>query len=158
MAPSLPTPAVPPAPASVITADDATPGAVTLEPAEAWNPAAATDSFDGSSKMATVVAGQPKKATFNASIPADGQYEVSLYWVSGTPQFRSPNVPVTINTATGPQQRTIDQTKPGNWFSLGTYQFKAGTNQPILTISTDGISPESGTVSVSVDAMRLTPQ
>jgi hypothetical protein len=108
--------------------------------------------------MATVTAGQPKKATFNATIPADGQYQVALWWVGGAPQFRSNSVPVTINTATGPVQATIDQTKTGQWNVIGTYQLKAGQNAPILSIGTEGIAAQGDTVSVSADALRLTPQ
>ena len=159
LVPSLPTPAVPAGPATEIIVDDKTPGALTLTPADAWTPSASTaDSHDGSSLMATVAAGQPKTATFNATIPADGQYQVSLWWVGGAPEFRSNSVPVTVNTATGPQAATIDQTKSGQWNVLGTYSLKAGQNVPVVTVSTDGIAPQGSTVSVSVDALRLTPQ
>ncbi len=159
MVPSLPTPAVAPAAAGVIVVDDKVPGALTLTPEGAWTPSAnVTDSYEGGSVMAIVVAGQPKTAAFNATIPADGQYEVALYWSPGAAQFRSNAVPVTINTATGPQQATIDQTQSGQWHSVGTYAFKAGTNVPVVTISTEGITPQGEAVSVSVDALRLTPQ
>jgi len=160
MAPSLPTPAVPPAPASVIIIDDKTPGGLTLEPATAWTPltAATADSHEGGSLIAKVAPGQAAKATFNATIPADGQYEVALWWVMAPGQFRPSSVPVTVNTATGPQQVTIDQTQSGQWHVLGTYQLKAGDNAPVVTISTDGIVSQGDTVSVSVDALRLTPQ
>jgi len=160
MAPSLPTPAVPPAPASVIIVDDKTPGGLSLEPATAWTPltAATADSHEGGSLIAKVAPGQAAKATFNATIPADGQYEVALWWVMAPGQFRPSSVPVTINTATGPQQVTIDQTQSGQWHVLGTYQLKAGNNAPVATVSTEGIVPQGDTVSVSVDALRLTPQ
>src|SRR5690606_34808556 len=150
MVPSLPTPATPAAPASVITVDDKTPGGLTLSPADGWTPSASTgDSHEGGSLLATVVAGQPKTATFNASIPADGQYEVALWWVGGAPQFRANSVPVTINTATGPQTVNIDQTAAGQWKSVGTFQLKAGQNVPVVTVSTDGVIAQGDTVSVS---------
>lgn len=160
MMPSLPIPNVPPAPANVIIVDNATPGAVTLSPEAGWAPSASTaDSYEGGSVMGKVEPGAVKTATFNASIPTDGLYEVALWWVGGAPQFRSASVPVTVNTATGPQQTTIDQTKSGQWQTLGSYQFKAGQNFPALVVSTEGIAAPQGTnVSVSVDAMRLTPQ
>jgi hypothetical protein len=159
MNPSLPTPAVPPAPADVIIVDDETPGGVTFLPDASWTPSAATaDSHQGGSRMATVEPGVAKTATFNATIPTDGQYEVALWWVPGTAQFRATSVPVTVNTATGPQQVNIDQTQSGQWKSLGVFAFKAGQNVPVVTVSTEGITPQGETVSVSVDAMRLTPQ
>lgn len=159
MAPSLPTPATPSTPASVVTVDDKTPGGLTLTPADAWTPSASTgDSHDGGSLMATVVAGQPKTATFNATIPSDGTYQVALWWVGGAPQFRSNSVPVVVNTATGPETVNIDQTKPGQWAPVGSFAFKAGQNVPIVSINTEGVVAQGDTVSVSVDALRLTPQ
>ena len=157
--PSLPTPATPAAPATMVLVDDKVPGALTLEPAGAWTPSAnSTESHEGSSMIAKVVPGQVAKATFNASVPADGQYEVALWYVGGTPQFRSASVPVTVNTATGPQQATIDQTKGGQWTVIGTYALKAGQNVPVVTISTEGMTPQGDAISVSADALRLTPQ
>ncbi len=160
MMPSLPTPAVPAAAANVIIVDDKTPGGITLSPAADWTQSASTtDSYEGGSVMAQVNPAAVKTATFNASIPADGAFEVALWWIGGTPQFRSASVPVTVNTATGPQQTTINQTQSGQWQVLGTYQFKAGQGVPVLTVSTEGVTaPQGANVSVSVDAMRLTPQ
>lgn len=158
MLPSLPTSNQAPSSVSIIV-DDSAPGALTLTPTEAWTPSANTaESHGGSSLMATVVPGQTKSATFNAAVPADGQYELALNWTSGAAQFRANNVPVTVHTATGPQQVTIDQTQPGNWHSLGVFALKSGDVGPVVTISTDGITPQGDAVSVSVDALRIVSQ
>ena len=147
------------APASEVVVDDKTPGAVTFTPADAWTPSASTaDSYEGGSMMATIVPGQPRTATFNANVPADGEYEISLWWVGGDPQFRSNAVPVTINTATGAQNSTVDQTKSGQWNVVGTYQLKAGQNVPVITISTAGITAAGAASSVSADALKLSPR
>jgi hypothetical protein len=144
-------------PATQIIVDDKTPGGLTLAPAEAWVPSASTESYEGSSLIATVDPAQVRTATFNASIPADGLYEIALSFV-GAPQFRSDAVPVTINTATGPVQTTVDQTQAGQWHVIGNYQLKAGQNVPVVTLSTAGLEGAGSNVSVSADALRLTPR
>jgi hypothetical protein len=152
------TAATTPAPGSEkpgIEVDDSMPGALVLDPPNAWLPSHnPVDSFHQSSLVATVD-GKKKTATFVANIPEDGEYEVYLWWVASNPDFRSSAVPVTVNAASGPAKTTIDQTKNGRqWNSIGTYTFKAGQAQQILTISTEGL-PTGPTMNVSVDAMKL---
>lgn len=154
MSPSLPQTEA--APATQIVVDDQTPGGLTTEPAEAWMPSASTESYGDSSLIANVEPGVVKTATFNATIPADGLYRVELAFV-GAAQFRSDAVPVTINTATGPQQIMVDQTKTGQWHGLGNFQLKAGQNVPVVTLTTEGLDGAGSNVSVSADAVRLTP-
>lgn len=145
------------APATEILVDGTTPGGLTLTPQDAWKPSANPDAPANSSYIAQVEPGQVKTAAFNATIPADGVYEISLRYFA-TPQFRSNAVPVTINTATGPQQTTIDQTQGGEWHTLGTYALKAGQNVPVVTLSTEGLEGTGSNISVSAGAMRLVPQ
>lgn len=158
--PSLPQSAA--APASEIVIDNGTAGAVTLEPATGWEQSQDTaGSFQGTSVIATVDPAVAKKAVFHANIPADGAYEVSVWYLPGATQFRSATVPVTVNTAVGEQKVNLDQTDSsaaGKWKSLGVFDFKAGQNVNVLTISTEGIQPASPSVSVSVDAVKLVPQ
>lgn len=154
MSPSLPQTET--APATQIVVDDKTPGGLTTAPEGAWMPSASTESYGDSSLIANVEPGVAKTATFNATIPADGLYRVELAFV-GAPQFRADAVPVTITTATGPQQIKVDQTQPGQWHSLGNFQLKAGQNVPVVTLTTEGLDGAGSNVSVSADAVRLTP-
>lgn len=153
--PSLPETSA--APAAEVIVDATTPNGLTLTPQDAWTPSADPDAPANSSLIARVEPGQVKTATFNATIPADGVYQISLRYFA-TEQFRSNAVPVTINTATGPQQTTIDQTQGGDWHTLGTYALKAGENVPVVTLSTEGLEGAGSNISVSAGAMRLVPQ
>ncbi len=156
MQPSLPQPATGTATLASITVDDSTPGGLVLSPPEGWTPSASSEGQGGGSVIAQVDPDQVKTATFQTNIPADGLYEVALSFV-GAAQFRSNAVPVTINTATGEQQTTIDQTQTAEWHVLGNYQLKEGVNVPVVTISTAGLEGAGSNVSVSVDALRLRP-
>jgi hypothetical protein len=69
-----------------------------------------------------------QSATFRATLPAAGRYEVRLsYTPNGN---RASGVPVEVAHAAGTARRTVDQrAKPplaGAWVSLGTYRFDAG--------------------------------
>lgn len=171
--PSAPDPAVPalpgaaPAPSapagadtSGIIADDKIAESVVAEPPAGWeNSVNLTDSYEQSSLIARVD-GSVKKATFYAAVPADGDYEIFLWWVQSNKQFRSDKVPVTINAAAGPQKVAVDQTDPQSskkWNSLGKFTLKAGQREPVITVSTEGLEP-GPTISVSVDAMKLVKQ
>jgi hypothetical protein len=138
-----------------IVVDDKTPGALELDPPTGWQPSVnVADSYEGSSIVAAVGV-EKRSATFKADIPEAGEYEVSLWWVASSSQFRSSAVPVIINTADGPVKTTVNQTTGANTFNvIGKYKFNAGPNQPILTITTEGIEP-GPTLNVSVDAVKL---
>lgn len=140
---------------SGIIVDDRTPGAVTFEPADAWQPALdAGDSYNGQS-MVAAADGKKKSATFLADIPETGRYELYLWYVASDKGFRSASVPVIIDTANGPAKATIDQTKGGKQFTLvGTYDLKQGKAVPVAKISTDGV-PADPKVYISADAMKL---
>lgn len=135
--------------------DDKTPGAIELDPPTGWQPSVnVADSYEGSS-IVTAVGAEKRSATFVADIPEAGEYEVSMWWVASSSQFRSAVVPVVINTADGPVKTTVNQTSGGNTFNvLGKYKFAAGPKQKILTITTEGIEP-GPTLNVSVDAIKL---
>jgi hypothetical protein len=140
-----------------IVADDKIPNSLSVDPPQAWeNSVNLTDSYQQSSLIARVD-GTVKRAQFYADVPADGEYEVFLWWVASNKQFRSDRVPVTVNASNGPQRVTVNQTDANTskkWNSIGRFQFKAGEHQAVVTLSTEGL--ESGpTISVSVDAMKL---
>jgi hypothetical protein len=138
-----------------IVVDDKTPDGLVLDPPAAWQASAnATDSYERSSLIAGVQ-GQPKSATFKATVPADGEYEIFLWWVASSKDFRSASVPVKVFTAQGEKPVTIDQTTNNKqWVSIGTFPLKAGAGEKIVTISTEGVTA-GPTMNVSVDAMKL---
>lgn len=161
-APSAIVPSVPAPDASAgegIVIDDKTPGAITVEPAGAWeNSVNLSESYEQSSLYARAD-GTRKTATFTADVPAAGEYEIFMWWVASNKQFRSASVPVIVQTASGPQTVTVDQTNTQSarrWNSIGRFQLAAGEDVPVVTVSTEGINPgDSGSVSVSVDAVKL---
>lgn len=165
-APALPSlngaPAPAPAPSDEggIIADDKIPTSIAVTPPQGWeNSVNLTDSYQQSSLIARVD-GTVKKATFYADVPADGEYEIFLWWVQSNKQFRSDKVPVTVDASNGTQKVTVDQTDPQTakrWNSIGKFLLKAGAHQPIVTLSTEGLEP-GPTVSVSADAMKLVKQ
>jgi hypothetical protein len=138
-----------------IIIDDAVTGAVQLDPPGAWQPSRnPTESYQSASVIAAVD-GRPKTATFHANIPEDGQYEIFLWWVASNRDFRSNSVPVTVHAATGTERVTVDQTAGAKqWNSIGAFQFKAGQQVPVVTISTEGVQP-GPSINVSADAVKL---
>ena len=66
-----------------------------------------------------------KSVKFTPNIPIHGIYEVYMWWPSST-NYAS-NVPVSINTAAGLINTTINQqTNGGVWKLIGTYEFNVG--------------------------------
>lgn len=87
---------------------------------------------------------------FRPSLPAAGTWAVALRWTAHS--NRASNVPVDIEHSAGISSRTVDQRQQGGqWVSLGTYSFTAGTAGSVLirTEDTDGY--------VVADAVRFTP-
>lgn len=88
-------------------------------------------------------------ATFNANLPAPGNYLVQVWYPRGS--NRANNVPYTVNFNGGSQTYAVNQqTNGGMWVTLGTHPFAAGGGQ--IVISTAGANP---TV-VCSDAVRFT--
>lgn len=76
---------------------------------------------------------------FTPTLPAAGSYNTYLRWTAHA--NRASNVPVDIVHSGGIANRVIDQrSSGGQWVSLGTYSFAAGTGGSVLirTESTDG--------------------
>ncbi|MEV0329757.1 FAD-dependent oxidoreductase [Micromonospora echinospora] len=87
---------------------------------------------------------------FTPSLPAAGSYAVSLRWTADP--NRASNVPVDVVHGGGVTTRTVDQRgSGGQWMSLGTYAFPAGTAGSVL-IRTDGTDGY-----VVADAARFVP-
>lgn len=136
--------------------DDATPGALKLQPTSGWMSTATPGSYKESSLLASVD-GTLKTATFYADVPEEGEYDVSLWWVPANAPMRSSKTICTIFTTTGPFRGTLDQTgSPGSggFFPVGHYTLPAGQQIPIAAISTEGLSGGPASM-VSVDALKL---
>jgi hypothetical protein len=105
---------------------------------------------DGHESAAAVSAGQaPQTALFKTTLPAAGNYEISIAY-SANPN-RATNVPVTFSTATGPQTAKVNQRQPasveGLLQPLGTFPCQAGAATiEISNANTDG--------HVIIDAVR----
>jgi hypothetical protein len=94
-----------------------------------------------------------KSATYFATIPTAGRYELRLAYTPG--ETRATNVPVLIHHQNGIEQLLVNQRQPPQddalFEPLGSYSFVAGT-QPVVVVSntaTDGY--------VVVDAIQLVP-
>ena len=98
-----------------------------------------------------------RTATFTPVLPASGDYRVSLWWVQHT--NRADNVPVTLTHSSGSATVTVNQrldpdnnTTPGGWLVLGTWNFAAGGNAPRVLLSNTGTNGF-----VIADAVRFEP-
>lgn len=68
--------------------------------------------------------GTPSSATFSATIPTAGKYEIFTRWVS-SPNFES-NAPATFTYSGGTDSFSLNMTsRGGNWISLGNYDLAA---------------------------------
>jgi FAD dependent oxidoreductase len=91
-----------------------------------------------------------RHAIFRPTIEQSGQYEVRLYYIASS--NRASNVPVTIRSADGSSQLTINQKKRANdndFISLGTFRFDVGKAATIK------ISNTNTNGHVIVDAVQL---
>lgn len=80
-----------------------------------------------------------KSITFQTEVPANGKYEVRLAYSAGT--SRATNAPVTVFSADGEKEITVDMTKAppvdGRWVSLGEFNFEK-TGQSFVIVSNEG--------------------
>ena len=80
-----------------------------------------------------------KNVVYRPNFTAAGTYEVYAYWSADS--TRASNVPITINTAGGTKNLTVNQRiNGGQWVSLGRHTFAVGNAGyvQIRTIGTDG--------------------
>jgi RHS repeat-associated protein len=79
----------------------------------------------------------PNTATWSATIPSSGSYEVFARWTQHP--NRASNAKYTVNHAGGSTQVIVNQMAGGgSWSSLGTFSFDAGTASISLTDQADG--------------------
>ncbi|HEX2871653.1 MAG TPA: FAD-dependent oxidoreductase [Polyangiaceae bacterium] len=106
-----------------------------------WTTAAASKPFVGSGYRHDANAAKgTKTATFAASLPKAGHYEVRLaYTVNAN---RATNVPVAVSHAAGTANLTVNQRTPpavgGTFAVLGEYDFGATGTVVVSTAGTDG--------------------
>jgi uncharacterized lipoprotein YddW (UPF0748 family) len=95
--------------------------------------------------------GAVRTATFSTEIPKTGRYEAFVWH---TASFnRNPAAKVTVLHANGATDLYVDQTTDGGqWISLGTFNFAAGSLAARMVIDNDGV--ESGTYT-SADGAKL---
>jgi hypothetical protein len=146
----------PPQEEGAIIVDNEDPGAIVQQPELSWVKSTDATSAYGNNSLTTILRNpQTVSVTFLATIPQDGNYEISLWWVASTERYRSKRVPVTVHTMDGDVKLTIDQTTGNAQFnSIGRFNLKAGEREPIVTISNEGINKlDRGYI--SADAVKI---
>jgi hypothetical protein len=144
-------------PTGVLAVTDV-PGVV-VDDADAMKVGAWTVSTHGKSYVGTGYshddnAGKGEKTiTFDPDLPANGKYEVRLAYSSGPK--RGDRVPVTVFSADGEFDVTVDMTKAppidGRWVALGTYRFEKN-GQSFVRIANEGTKGH-----VTADAVVFVP-
>lgn len=92
-----------------------------------WNAGDATKpGYEGTGYLHDNNSGKGSKSIrYTPTFPSAGNYTVHLNWVAD--DNRAPNVPVSLVHANGTTSAVFDQRTPGNWRSLGSFRFSAGT-------------------------------
>ncbi|OAH13198.1 tRNA3(Ser)-specific nuclease WapA precursor [Streptomyces jeddahensis] len=90
--------------------------------------------------------------TWQPNLPEDGDYRVDVHYVPASD--RATNAPYTVTYNGGSKTYTVDQSSGtgGQWKTLGTHPFKAGTAGKVVL----GDGPASTSTAVLADAVRLT--
>ncbi len=103
----------------------------------------------GSSGAATAT------ATWTATIPRHGVYEIGVWFTTSSSTYRSASVPYTVYAVGGNKTVTVNQQDSAGgakrFVSLGTFRLKAGT-YPVVSVSN---AIGSRTQYVSADAVRI---
>ncbi|MDE6317720.1 MAG: xanthan lyase, partial [Muribaculaceae bacterium] len=93
-------------------------------------------------------------ATWNASIPRDGEY--TLYISYASLPNSSDAVKYTVHSLRGDETFTVNQTMGGGtWIALGSFPFAAGMQElPLVTVSNIATGANAGKT-VTADAVRI---
>jgi hypothetical protein len=127
--------------------DNKSPTGVTISPG--WTSSVAVTGYYADDYIHDGGTGTGKSVRFTPTLPATGNYEVSLWWTGGA--GRAGDTPIDVITSGTPEYLELDQTVSGSpWQSVGVFHFNAGTSGSVL-ISNDGANG-----SVIVDAIRFT--
>lgn len=101
-----------------------------------WTASSSTEGFNGTSYLHDRGEGRGQKSVrFTPVIPSAGNYRVSLRWTAHA--NRATNVPIAITYGGGVANATVNQqSNGGTWFSLGVFNFTAGTAGNLLLSNT----------------------
>lgn len=135
--------ATPAAQVEIVDNDGGSPGYVETG---GWTTSGSVGYNGGTYRFAS--AGGAHTATWSTTLTATDQYEVAVWYVSGT--NRATSTRYVVNTASGPQNVNINQTGGGNWTVLGTFSFNAGT----ASVQLQAAASTGGSV-VIADAVRF---
>jgi hypothetical protein len=129
--------------------DNKSPTGVTISPQNGWTSSTTVTGYYADDYIHDGGTGGGKSVRFTPTLPATGNYEVSLWWTGGA--GRASDTPIDVITSGTPEYLELDQTVSGSpWQSVGVFHFNAGTSGSVL-ISNDGANG-----SVIVDAIRFT--
>ncbi|MET7472204.1 glycoside hydrolase domain-containing protein [Micromonospora sp. NPDC005686] len=131
-----------------VTVDNTTAGGFTA--GAAWGTSAYSGQRYGADYRFAAPVASSDVAWFQATLPATGAYEVSV-WYPADPGYND-RTPYLVATTTGNRSVVVDQrTGGGRWVSLGVFTLAGGTGDKV------GVSRWSaGTGYVVADAVRLT--
>lgn len=120
-----------------------------------WLASSVTGGYNGPDYLHDNNTGKGTKSIrFTPTLPHSGNYQVFLKWTENA--NRASNVPVDLRTATGNVTLPLinQRTNGGQWYSLGTRTFNAGssTTTGSVTIRTTGTDGH-----VIADAVRFVP-
>ncbi|MBT64833.1 MAG: hypothetical protein CML13_16670 [Puniceicoccaceae bacterium] len=101
-----------------------------------WSSSTGASGYHGSAYLHDGDSGQGNKSVrYTPSLPATGFYEVFANWTADS--NRANNVPIDITHENGTANLTVNQqVNGGQWVSLGTYEFAAGTSASVLIHNT----------------------
>jgi len=114
-----------------------------------WTQSTATEGYYGNYYLVNSL-DDSSTVTFTPTLTSTGTYQVYAMWTAGT--NRATNTPITVVSASGAASMNVNQqTNGGQWYSLGTYTFNAGTGGSI----TVGATGANGVV--IANAVKLVP-
>lgn len=113
-----------------------------------WTAVTNTSGYGGTSLSDGNTGKGTKSITFAPTLPANGDYEISMWWPTAAGQCAS--LPVQIVTASGTNSVTVDQSQNGGkWVFLGTHRFNAGTTGKVVINNANTVG------TVVADAVRF---
>jgi len=120
-------------PAAEVTLDSEDSSGITFT--GTWLSSTSKEGYQGSHYMHDNDSNNYKSVLYTPEIPVSGSYEVFANWTADT--NRASTVPIDISHDGGIDYVSVNQqSNGGQWVSLGTYDFAAGTSGTILIHNT----------------------
>lgn len=118
-----------------------------------WSTVTNAGAYGGSYRRAAASATETATATFTPTVPADGEYEVYL-WYYGTAENVT-NAEVTVRHTGGSTTILLNQERDGATFkNLGRFFFRAGSNPATGSVVLSNRSNQAGGF-IAADAVRF---